>query len=438
MKGKATFTLTDARTGKVVKQVTEHNMVTDAAKRILNPPAYLLANKFSYSDFLKSVLPLYAQVFGGIVLLGNELEERADNITPGRDCQFIASAGSAYAGTNVCRGTLNQNESYATENGYHFTWDFGTDKANGTIKCAALTSRSFGDSGLNAADKSSYFIMEPTDMGGSGSLVSQATKAIGQYIGTFQKNVLTYCKFDQYSSTLDFVRIRCIDPYAVKITDRTGISSCQEPIFSKTLEMPFGVPVTTHRYYDPDKKLMFFFSTVNSSNGVDSVKYAGVSMEDFTIKEQGEYALSGSYYNIYGAAFYDGKFFIGSNKGMEIYSAPGVIAETPFTEYSSGSYFYNMNGLLLYYYSMNNTYLYLNGGFFSLYSSCNMMPQPSIDVRLPYIMMCGVDGLCSKDSASVNPYLGLISTYFATINNLGEPIVKTNEHALKITYDITN
>lgn len=109
---------------------------------------------------------------------------------------------------------------------------------------------------------------------------------------------------------------------------------------------------------------MFFFSTVNSSNGVDSVKYAGVSMEDFTIKEQGEYALSGSYYNIYGAAFYDGKFFIGSNKGMEIYSAPGVIAETPFTEYSSGSYFYNMNGLLLYYYSMNNTYLYLNGGFF--------------------------------------------------------------------------
>lgn len=438
MKGKATFTLTDAKTGKVVKQVTEHNMVTDAAKRILNPPAYLLANKFSYSDFLKSVLPLYAQVFGGIVLLGNELEERADNITPGRDCQFIATAGSAYAGTNVNRGTLNQNESYATENGYHFTWDFGTDKANGTIKCAALTSRSFGDSGLNASDRSSYFIMEPTAMGGSNSLISQTANALGQYLGTFQKNTLTYYKCEQYTDTLDFVRIKCLDPLAVRITDSTGLSSYQAPVFSTALKMPFSVPVRMHKYYDPDKRLLFFFSDAVITDGVYRVKYTGVSMEDFTIKEQGEYALSGSYFNVYGAAFYEGKFFIASNKGMEIYSAPGVIAETPFTDTSSGSYFYNMNGTLVYGYSMNIVYLYLNGGFLGMYSSCNKMIRPSVDVALPYVMMSGIDSFPSLESASQNPYLGMISSYFATINNLSEPLVKTNEHALKITYDITN
>lgn len=438
MKGQATFTLTDARTGKLVKQVTEHNMITDAAKRILNPPAYLLANKFSYSDFLKSVLPLYNQVFGGIVLLGNNLEERADNIFPGKDSQFIATAGSPYSGTNVCRGTLNQNESYAMENGYHFTWDFGTDKANGTIKCAALTSRSFGDSGLNAAERSSSFYLEPTAMGSSGSLVSQAANAIGQYLGTFQKNTLTYYKCDQYTDTLDFLRIKCIDPYAVKITDSTGLSSYQTPVFSKTLKMPFGVPVRTHRYYDPDKKLMFFFSTAERVDGVDYIKYAGVSMEDFEIKEQGSYALSGSYYNIYGAAFYDGKLFIASSNGMEIYSAPGVIAETPFTNYSSGSFFYNMNGVLLYYYSMNSTFLYINGKFQEMYSSINILPMPSVDVQLPYVMMSGIDSFCSRESSSQNPYLGMVSAYFATINNLSEPLVKTNEHALKITYDITN
>ena len=33
MEGKATLTLTDAKSGRVVKKVTEHNLVTDAVKR---------------------------------------------------------------------------------------------------------------------------------------------------------------------------------------------------------------------------------------------------------------------------------------------------------------------------------------------------------------------------------------------------------------------
>ena len=66
------------------------------------------------------------------------------------------------------------------------------------------------------------------------------------------------------------------------------------------------------------------------------------------------------------------------------------------------------------------------------------MIRPSVDVALPYVMMSGIDSFPSLESASQNPYLGMISSYFATINNLSEPLVKTNEHALKITYDITN
>ena len=42
MEGKATLTLTDAKSGRVVKKVTEHNLVTDAVKRILNPPVYAI------------------------------------------------------------------------------------------------------------------------------------------------------------------------------------------------------------------------------------------------------------------------------------------------------------------------------------------------------------------------------------------------------------
>lgn len=436
MKGKATFTLTDARTGKIVKQVTEHNMVTDAARRILNPPAYLLANCFSYSTFLKNVLPLYKNIFGGIALLGNTLEERADNVVPGKDCQFVATAGSAYAGTNVCRGTLNENESYVTENGYHFTWDFGTDKANGTIKCVALTSRSFGDSGIKAEDKSSYFITDPAPTSSVNMLNTQVIKALGQYIGTFQKNTLTYYKRDQLTDELEFVRIKCIDPSSVKITDSTGLSAYKEPSFSATVKLPFVTPYT-YRYYDPDKKLMFFFSSVNTADGASSISYAGIDMEDLTIKEQGEYALDYPYNRVSSAAFYGGKFFIAASRGVEVYSAPGVVEKNLLQRYNNDTCFYNMDGLLLFCCS-DNVYLYVNGGFLPIYSNCSKFPQPSVDVKPPYIMLCEPERLCSKDTTSENAYLAMISSYFATINDLSEPIVKTSEHTLKITYDITN
>ena len=52
MEGKATLTLTDAKSGRVVKKVTEHNLVTDAVKRILNPPVYAMLYSFNFPNFI--------------------------------------------------------------------------------------------------------------------------------------------------------------------------------------------------------------------------------------------------------------------------------------------------------------------------------------------------------------------------------------------------
>ena len=52
------------------------------------------------------------------------LEESKDNRMLREDCVPVGTAGDAYSGSNVMRGSLNINESYETENGYHFTWDF--------------------------------------------------------------------------------------------------------------------------------------------------------------------------------------------------------------------------------------------------------------------------------------------------------------------------
>ena len=140
MEGKATLTLTDAKSGRVVKKVTEHNLVTDAVKRILNPPVYAMLYSFNFPNFINNVMPA-SKLFSGIMLLGNTLSESRENVMLSGDYIPVATAGGEYAGANVRRGTLNTNESYATANGYHFTWDFGTDKANGVIKSVALTSQ---------------------------------------------------------------------------------------------------------------------------------------------------------------------------------------------------------------------------------------------------------------------------------------------------------
>lgn len=98
MKGKATFTLTNAATGRVEREFTEHNLVTNAVSRLLSPPGYTIMGKFSWSDFIGTSLPLYKELFGGIMLLSTTLTESADTVMLPPDCIPLATAGG-----RICR-----------------------------------------------------------------------------------------------------------------------------------------------------------------------------------------------------------------------------------------------------------------------------------------------------------------------------------------------
>ena len=86
MEGKATLTLTDAKSGRVVKKVTEHNLVTDAVKRILNPPVYAMLYSFNFPNFINNVMPA-SKLFSGIMLLGNTLSESRENVMLSGDAE---------------------------------------------------------------------------------------------------------------------------------------------------------------------------------------------------------------------------------------------------------------------------------------------------------------------------------------------------------------
>lgn len=439
MEGKATFTLTDAATGKTVKQFTEHNIVTDAVKRILDPPGYTLMYNFNYSDFLKNMLPLSQSLFGGIVLLGNTMEESVGNVMFNKNCIPIATAGSPYSGTNIMRGTLNKNECYATENGYHFTWDFGTDKANGTIKCAALTSRVFGDTGFAYEDKTGTLMMNPLNVSLPAAVASvQYLYAQGQYIGTFENQIHTYFRRISGDTRLEFVKIKSLDPEKIGINDSTDSTVYAEPFFSTLVEIPINYNIYTRWFINKETKVMYFFTDVYNDNGQYKIDYAGVSLTDFTIADTGTRILSCKYSSRYATAIYDDKLFIAGENRIDVFNRSGeLIISYPFT-ISGVPYFFMVNGML--YYSGGSYIMlwYLNGKFYNFFNANNHAYMYSADLLPPYYPATTIDIYSSLYGVSHNPYLSIASNYLATINNLSEPLEKTNEHTLKITYDITH
>lgn len=439
MEGKATFTLADAATGKTVKRLCEHNLVTDAVKRILAPPLYALTLKYSISDFLKSVMPISEKLFGGIVLMGNNLDERASNILPGRDFVPVATAGGAYSGTNIMRGTLNANETYATEKGYHFTWDFGTDKANGTIKCAALTSRLFGNSGFSAEDRNSTILMDaqkPSDIGTATTLMLYAE---GQYLGTFREMTHTFIRRN-IDNSITFVRIKSSDPSAVGLNDRHMLEQKSEPYYSVVVDCPINYCYEAKCYVDIATRTVYFFSDILRKDEDYRIDYFGVDLDSLAVVSQGTQKLARSYTRNIAAALYEGSFYLATDAGVDVYSPSGELLKSytlPTT--SILSWFCTVNGVLTLGNGMSLDYSLYNGKFYPSYNPQGVLPSYSEDISLPYCPVCSFYmNYNASNKANIDPYLGISANYFATINNLSEPLEKTNAHTLKITYDITN
>lgn len=438
MEGKATFTLTDAASGKIIRQFTEHNLVTDAVKRILNPPGNTLMYKFNYSDYIQHMLPLSQTLFGGIMLLGNNMEERADNVMLNKNCIPIATAGGAYAGTNTMRGTLNENESYATANGYHFTWDFGTDKANGTIKCAALTSRVFGNTGFWFEDKTGSAMIDPINVSTVSNVSTQYMKALGQYVGTFEKNVHTYFKRTLDNTVIEFLKYKSLDPNSIGLNDWMDISGYAEPIATVQVTLPISHNINVRWYIDKDTSVLYFFTGIYNDNGQYKLDYAGISMNDFSIADTGTRKLSCNYSLHLSTALYEDKLFIAGDNRIDIFNSGGeMIASYPYS-LTGAPYFFTVNGVLSFVSANTATLSYLNGIFYSTYNPSNYSVMSSVDCDPPYYPFAYVNPYGGTYDVSANPYLGLAANYLATINNLSEPLEKTNEQTLKITYDITH
>ncbi len=163
MQGKAKIQLFDADTGRQVYEAEEKNLVTDAIKNIMSvPPAYMMMG-LPTAQFYGGISPVATALYGGIMLYGQTLTESKSNVMPDmvNPPPLVGHAGGNYSGTNVLRGNYNENESGQIEGGWRHVWDFATDKANGTIRCLALTSKHGGNSGFVKNDTDFNDFLEP-------------------------------------------------------------------------------------------------------------------------------------------------------------------------------------------------------------------------------------------------------------------------------------
>lgn len=442
MKGKATIILSDAKTGKVIKQTEEHNLVTNALNNIFNPPHSALVHGFDYSSLFTAGLPMWKYLLGGVVLLGNTETESADNIMLGKDIVPVATAGTEYSGSCTTRGTLNLNESYATDNGYHFTWDFGTDKANGTISCVCLTHRMFGNSGFGANDEanSSFMLMSPNGLNSIYRDPSKmyVEKGYGQYIGTYEDGLHVYMYLNS-DGNIELRRYKGFDPSAVKINDTTGLATVSAPISVTTVEVNSTLAYEDRYFVDPDTKTLYMFSKVYNYDiygDTTTITYVAVDIAAGTATERTVTLERCFSFDCIGAV-YGGHIYIPTSIGINEFTENGAYVKLHEVSNPSNMVFAVVDGVLCAMIQTGNIKMLswnenefvtghaepLVGGDF---------PRPYVGVAMRY----GHDA--NGDSLGNTMKLVVGTWYKATINNLSTPIEKTSDHTLKIVYDITN
>lgn len=141
LKGTATITLTDPRTGKR-ERVTDSNLVTDAVKKVFEMN-YLGMVNFNSLLAIKTL-------FGGCFLFNKVLTESVNTIWPpnSTDNNLVARCGQTpHSTADRRRGHPTAPE--ITDDHIKFIFDWNLDEGNGTINNVCLTHSLGGDIGIN-------------------------------------------------------------------------------------------------------------------------------------------------------------------------------------------------------------------------------------------------------------------------------------------------
>lgn len=437
MKGKAQLILTDPDSGRVVKRVEESNMVTNAIQRIFDIPKQAILRGNS-SEMYNGFMPIYKYLMSGLVMLGNNIDENPDKFMIPEDSVFVGLAGSTYTGTAPARGTMNQSQSGEIDNGYRFVWDFAPEKAIGTIRCIGLTSLWFGNAAFTREKQDGSILMNPIIMGTPDSTARvEYFYTKGTILGYPDGGQILYSMYVSRDKTTIY-RYRVPDYNALRINEAISDFRNMEIVRKDEYTLPFIVTDYRCCAYDKANKWEYYFNiSYNSSAKIENVKFCALDIRTGEIKRDGSFSwtpkshTSTVYFGIHQNKIYvsengDMRAFNTNGEQVEAYDFGNVAGVIPNFSYSSKSALVidNATSSCFYTYFKHDPMVYIR--------TPNIL-QSADYMSLPYVMVYNI----SNSDTNVAQIM-LRSDYLATINNLAEPLVKTDRHALQVRYEITN
>lgn len=158
MKGHTKIELTNEETGEK-KILEEDNMITKALELYLAAGGIGGSTGNLLSDQAIMSQPAWQTLVGGLMLFGSRLEENANNVLPNAGIQMIGNGAYGKVSNDEVTemGSYNEKESGPQPDGsLKIVWDFTTSQANGTIHCACLSSVYGGTVGAGNAASGKY------------------------------------------------------------------------------------------------------------------------------------------------------------------------------------------------------------------------------------------------------------------------------------------
>lgn len=488
IKGKSRIQLFDARTGEKQGDYSNKNLITNAVSKILNQnddlglwrhaQAYYSANESYGTDStfnpLKTACPLATNAFGGVYLFGSTIAENTNTVMPPANTPVIGYAGGNYSGSDVFRGAYNTNESGVTTDGagnitgYRHVWDFGTDKANGTINCLGLTSQHGGNFGLGANQSGEQYMPYTYNYFGSANSYltinsytnvtryPQTNKGIVFYIAKNADGTLTMLTRGYTDKTKIFKAV--INPTSViKLTDSYNAILSETAIIS-------GINANA-RVYVYNGVIHEIYATAGATTITHKTySLTGALQNAVTVTAPSAISNTYNYYCI--PFFFNGYYYYvpaTSATTINKITAAGVLTSTltiPSSVYTWFRGIYVNEALNLVEIFMhsnannaNTVNLLLIGDDDSVsVSTTNDFVEPGVPIQVTVnfsqfaaksVLDCfnylvyGMSSMYPATLDAANIICLLDMRYLASINNLAVPVTKTSAQVMKITYELT-
>lgn len=463
LKGKMKIELTDVHTGET-ETVLEQNMVTNALANIFKP----MGLDKSPGKMLNGMNPYYQTVLGGLLLFDAEIEENADNLYPPSGVNLIgcASYGVQNNTTGTLRGGFNQTESELnmTDRYMKYVYDFTTSQANGTISCVCLTHKNGGYTSYGGKD---------APFGSNYGLGMQVCDGHLQYVHT---NYTGGTTGDKYSGctigTTELIFLINMDEDAVyyfridnskkiTITKRRAymksVSVLENPHNRKPLmdffeleELKTEVPIKYISYnFDTADNCLYivscanYYLEVNAAFVVTKINFSNWKVTQYTMTNttaerinlngmRTSYVHRGYIiFRGYNNANHVYKMELGNSANVEQLKLVGFTSIT-------GTFALGMNGrIYIEGYSSSTYYLYvinLDTNEIMKVEASRIIGGSNYPCYTP-VLNEPMLWYASYGNYSTIGYF-IMANYLATINNLSEPVTKTADKTMKVTYII--